>query len=294
MNLLVSITGFLMAIADTMPGLSGGTICFIMGFYDQLLTSIKNLVHKQTRKNAIKFLLKIGVGWIIGLVIGVLIIEKLLANYPYLMISFFLGLVLISIPITFKDEVNNLKHFPDLIFLVIGLVLVVVISSMGSGINLNLGTSLPLWFYLYSFVVAMIAISAMLLPGISGSTVLLIFGIYQIILTNLKALLTNFNYSSLALVLVVIVGVLVGGLTISKVISNAFKHHRGKVLYLIMGLMIGSLYAIYHSAPLLAPKGGNSIAPFTFHNFNIIAFLVGICAIIGIEILKNKLNKKDK
>lgn len=292
MNILISLTGFLMAMADTMPGLSGGTICFIMGFYDQFLTSIKNLLHKETRTQAILFLVKMGVGWLVGLVVGVLVISKLLRNYPYMMISFFLGLVLVSIPVTFKEETKYLKHLPDLIFLAIGLIIVVALSSFGSGLNLDFSTSIPLWFYAYAFIVAMIAISAMLLPGISGSTVLLIFGIYTVIINNLKALLTNFNFAAFSLLVVFGLGIIIGVFSISKVISNAFKHHRGKVLYFIMGLMIGSLYAIYISAPLLGKDTGEVIAPFSMSNFNIIAFIIGICAIICIEFIKNILNKK--
>lgn len=292
MNILISLTGFLMAMADTMPGLSGGTICFIMGFYDQFLTSIKNLLHKETRTQAILFLVKMGVGWLVGLAVGVLVISKLLQNYPYMMISFFLGLVLVSIPVTFKEEIKHLKHLPDLIFLAIGLIIVVALSSFGSGLNLDFSMSIPLWFYAYAFIVAMIAISAMLLPGISGSTVLLIFGIYTVIINNLKALLTDFNFAAFSLLVVFGLGIIVGAFSISKVISNAFKHHRGKVLYFIMGLMIGSLYAIYISAPLLGKDTGEVIAPFSMSNFNIIAFIIGICAIICIEFIKNILNKR--
>lgn len=294
MNILIILTGLLMALADTMPGLSGGTICFIMGYYDKLLSSIKDLLNKDKRKSAITFLIKIGVGWIVGLLVGVLVIEKLLATNPYMMISFFLGLVIISIPMTFKSEVKYLKDYKNCYFAFIGAILVILISSAGSGIDLNLGDSLPVWVYGYAFIVAVCAISAMLLPGISGSTILLIFGIYQLVLTNIKALITDFNLQSFGLLSVFGLGVLFGAFFISKIISNAFKNHRSKVLYFIMGLLIGSIYAIYNSAPLIEGLDGNHFAPFTLDNLNIIALILGIFAIIGIEIVKNILNgKKD-
>lgn len=294
MNILIILTGLLMALADTMPGLSGGTICFIMGYYDKLLSSIKDLLNKDKRKSALTFLIKIGVGWIVGLVVGVLVIEKLLATNPYMMISFFLGLVIISIPMTFKSEVKYLKDYKNCYFAFIGAILVILISSAGSGINLNLGDSLPIWVYGYAFIVAVCAISAMLLPGISGSTILLIFGIYQLVLTNIKTLITDFNFQSFGFLLVFGLGVLFGAFFISKIISNAFKNHRSKVLYFIMGLLIGSIYAIYNSAPLIEGVDGNNFAPFTLDNLNIIALILGIFAIIGIEIIKNILNgKKD-
>lgn len=294
MNILIILTGLLMALADTMPGLSGGTICFIMGYYDKLLSSIKDLLNKDKRRSALTFLIKIGVGWIVGLVVGVLVIEKLLATNPYMMISFFLGLVIISIPMTFKSEVKYLKDYKNCYFAFIGAILVILISSAGSGINLNLGDSLPIWVYGYAFIVAVCAISAMLLPGISGSTILLIFGIYQLVLTNIKTLITDFNFQSFGFLLVFGLGVLFGAFFISKIISNAFKNHRSKVLYFIMGLLIGSIYAIYNSAPLIEGVDGNNFAPFTLDNLNIIALILGIFAIIGIEIVKNILNgKKD-
>lgn len=294
MNILIILTGLLMALADTMPGLSGGTICFIMGYYDKLLSSIKDLLNKDKRRSALTFLIKIGVGWIVGLVIGVLVIEKLLATNPYMMISFFLGLVIISIPMTFKSEVKYLKDYKNCYFAFIGAILVILISSAGSGIDLNLGDSLPIWVYGYVFIVAVCAISAMLLPGISGSTILLIFGIYQLVLTNIKTLITDFNFQSFGFLLVFGLGVLFGAFFISKIISNAFKNHRSKVLYFIMGLLIGSIYAIYNSAPLIEGVDGNNFAPFTLDNLNIIALILGIFAIIGIEIIKNILNgKKD-
>ena len=143
-------------------------------------------------------------------------------------------------------------------------------------------------------IVAVCAISAMLLPGISGSTILLIFGIYQLVLTNIKALITDFNFQSFGFLSVFGLGVLFGAFFISKIISNAFKNHRSKVLYFIMGLLIGSIYAIYNSAPLIKGVDGNNFAPFTLDNLNIIALILGIFAIIGIEIVKNLLNgKKD-
>ena len=294
MNILIILTGLLMALADTMPGLSGGTICFIMGYYDKLLSSIKDLLNKDKRKSALTFLIKIGVGWIVGLVVGVLVIEKLLATNPYMMISFFLGLVIISIPMTFKSEVKYLKDYKNCYFAFIGAILVILISSASSGIDLNLGDSLPIWVYGYAFIVAVCAISAMLLPGISGSTILLIFGIYQLVLTNIKTLITDFNFQSFGFLLVFGLGVLFGAFFISKIISNAFKNHRSKVLYFIMGLLIGSIYAIYNSAPLIEGVDGNNFAPFTLDNLNIIALILGIFAIIGIEIVKNILNgKKD-
>lgn len=292
MNILVPLTGLLMALADTMPGLSGGTICFIMGYYDQFLTSIKNLLHKETRKDAFKFLLTMGSGWIVGLLVGILVINKLLAMHPYMMISFFLGLVLISIPMTFKSEVKYLKQWQNFCWAIIGVCIVVFITN-GADFDLALGQTYPVSFYIYTFIVSMLAICAMLLPGISGSTVLLIFGIYQIVLNNVKLVLTNFNLQSLMVVLTVVIGVLIGAILISKSISNAFKHHRSKVLYLILGLMIGSLYAIWQSPQALEGIDGGVIAPFNLSLFNLPAFLLGICAIIVIEIVKTKLNKNQ-
>lgn len=292
-KILITITGFLMALADTMPGLSGGTICFIMGIYDKFIASIKDLINKSKRKKALKFLSILAIGWIIGFIFGVIFIDKLLEKYPYEMISFFLGLVIAAIPITFKDEYENMKNIKNIIYTLIGIIIVVGISTFNN-LSLNIDiNNIPIWFYIYCFFVAIIAIGGMLLPGISGSTILLIFGIYTFIISTIKDFITTLDLSYFPILFVFGMGILVGGFSVTKLISYLFKKHRGIILYLILGLMIGSIYSIYNAPKfIINPQTNTSYHDMNLINFNFIMFLVGICAIIFINGIKNFLNKK--
>ena len=292
-KILITITGFLMALADTMPGLSGGTICFIMGIYDKFISSIKDLLDKSKRKKAMKFLLILGCGWIFGFIFGVIFIDKLLEQYPYEMISFFLGLVIAAIPITFKEEYQNMKNFKNIIFTIIGMLVVIGISAFNN-LSLNIDVNnIPMWFYFYCFIVAIIAIGGMLLPGISGSTILLIFGIYTFIISTIKDFITSFNFNYFPILFVFGMGVLIGGVTVTKLISHLFKRHRGIILYLILGLMLGSIYSIYNAPKfIINPLTNTSYQNMSLGKINFIMFLIGICAIIIINEIKKILNKK--
>ena len=96
------VRGFFMAVADSVPGVSGGTIAFIMGFYDKFINSINNLISgsKEERIEAIKFLAKIGIGWVTGMVLSVLFITSVFEEHIYVISSLFLGLIIMAIPLT--------------------------------------------------------------------------------------------------------------------------------------------------------------------------------------------------
>lgn len=133
----------------------------------------------------------------------------------------------------------------------------------------------------------MIAISAMILPGISGSTLLLIFGLYMPIITGIKETL-HLNLSYIPVLFVFGLGVIAGITLIIKVVKKALEKYRPQTIYLIIGLMIGSIYAIIMGATTLkAPQ-----APLSFKTFNIIFFIIGGLIILVMEIIKRKLESK--
>ena len=195
------IRGFCMALADSVPGVSGGTIAFLLGFYDKFIDSLEQIMgkDKEKRKEAILFLLKIAGGWIIGMGGSVLVLASLFERNIYQISSLFLGLILFSIPLIIVEEKKVLKgHYQNLVFLVIGVALVVILSCInpvsGQGISVDVGSLNP-GLCLYVFVAGAVAICAMVLPGISGSTLLLIFGLYIPIITSLKELMhLHFEY----------------------------------------------------------------------------------------------------
>lgn len=285
--------GFCMALADSVPGVSGGTIAFILGFYDRFIKSLDKLVYgnKQDKKEAIKFLIKIGIGWLIGMISAILILTKLFESNIYQISSLFLGMILLSIPLIIKEEKNSLKgKYYNIIFLIIGVLIVSLITYFnpisGSEKVIDI-TNLNIGLIIYIFIAGMVAISAMVLPGISGSTLLLIFGLYVPIMSSLKSLI-KLDFSYLPPVIVFGIGVIVGVVLIIKLVKVALEKYRSQTIYLIIGLMIGSLYAIVMGPTTLKVPQKH----LDFNTFNILFFIIGILIIFGLEKIKNFLEKR--
>ncbi|WP_410494984.1 DUF368 domain-containing protein [Cellulosilyticum sp. ST5] len=283
------IRGMFMAFADSVPGVSGGTIAFVMGFYNQFIDSINALTSrssKEEKKEALIFLLKIGIGWAVGMIISILFIASIFDTYIYHVSSLFLGFIIFSIPLIYKEEKETIKeNTKHVIYLLLGIIIVALITyfnpvSGGSGVEIS-SNQFSFGLGVYAFIAGMIAISAMVLPGISGSTLLLIFGLYSTIITGVKDIL-HFNFASLPLIIVFGIGVLVGIVSVVRIISKLLKTKRSQLIYFIFGLMIGSLYAVVMGPTTLdIPK-----APMSLSTFNIIFFIIGALIIFGLEKLK--------
>ena len=285
-----------MALADSVPGVSGGTIAFILGFYDKFINSLNSLVstksNKEEKLESLKFLIKIGIGWAVGMVLAVLFISSVFTTHIYKISSLFLGFIIFSLPLIFREEKSEIVgKYKNIIFAVIGILVVAAITyfnpatSGGTGTNLSLD-NLNIGLIAYVFVVGAIAICAMILHGISGSTLLLIFGIYAPIMTAVKSVI-KFDFSYLPIVIVFGLGVITGIVSIIRLLRYLLANHRSKVIYTIIGLMIGSLYAVVMGPTTLEiPE-----APMGFGEFSILFFLLGGALILGLEKLKKVLDK---
>ena len=283
------IQGFSMALADSVPGVSGGTVAFVLGFYDKFINSLNTLIsRKKDKKSSINFLIKLGIGWVIGMAIASLILSNLFETHIYQVSSLFIGFIIFAIPLIIKEEKQNIEgKYKNLIFTIIGIIIVSAITyfnpQTGSERSIDI-TNLNFGLAIYVFVAGMIAISAMILPGISGSTLLLIFGLYVPIITGIKETL-HLNLAYIPVLFVFGLGILTGIALVIKLVKKALEKYRSQTIYLILGLMVGSIYAIIMGATTLeAPK-----APLSFSTFNIIYFIVGGLVIVGMEFAKRKL-----
>lgn len=293
--LINGIRGFCMALADSVPGVSGGTIAFILGFYDKFINSLDDLAYgdREKKKKALFFLFKIILGWLVGMVLAVLILISLFEKHIYAVSSVFIGFIVFSIPLIVKEEKKTLKgKYQNLIFTLLGIIAVVLITYLNpvtGDANAVDVSKLSMGLGFYVFVVAMIAISAMVLPGISGSTLLLIFGLYVPIISAIKELL-HLNFDYLPVLIVFGLGVLTGILMVVRFIKLALKKYRSQSIYCILGLMVGSIYAIIMGPTTLSvPQEALS-----FSTFSILFFLIGGLVIIGLEQLKKILEKKKE
>lgn len=288
------IRGFCMALADSVPGVSGGTVAFLLGFYDKFIGSLDALVagSMQEKKEAIIFLIKIMVGWVVGFLMAVSILASIFDAQIYKISSLFMGFILFAIPIVVKEEKANMKfNASSIIAGIIGIAIVALITYFnpiaGQGSTVDL-SSLNISLILYVFVAAMFAISAMVLPGISGSTLLLIFGLYVPIISAVKAAI-SFNLDYLPILIVFALGILAGIVSVVRVIKWALDKHRSIMIFLIIGMMIGSFYAIIMGPQTLStPK-----APLSFSSFDILWFVVGGLIIFGLQKMKDVTEKAD-
>ena len=290
MLILNMFRGFCMALADSVPGVSGGTIAFLLGFYDKFIGSLDALVSgtKEERKEALIFLVKLGIGWAIGLCSSVLVLSKLFESHIYILSSVFFGLTLFAIPVVAREEKDSLKgKYYNLIFWALGTALVVGITYL----NGHLGASkdfehVTVSLVIYVFIAAMIAISAMVLPGISGSTMLLCFGIYLPVINSIKEFL-HFNFKYVPMLFVFGFGVIAGIIVVIKSVKRCLEKHRSKTIYTVLGLMTGSLYAIIQGPTTLdTPKPALSLS-----TFSIVAFIGGGVLLFLLELFRYLMEK---
>lgn len=288
MKLLMNIVGgFCMALADSVPGVSGGTVAFILGFYDKFIQSLAHLVKgiKEERREAVLFLVKLMCGWVLGFCSSVLILGKIFNTHIYELSSLFMGLSVFALPIVILEEKEVLKEkYRNAFFTVLGVAVVVLITYFNpSGEEAGAVdiSHLSVGMAVYIFLVAMVAISAMVLPGISGSTLLLIFGLYVPIISAIKEFL-HLNFTYFWALVIFGLGVITGILTIIKLVKAGLEKHRSIMVYLILGLMLGSLYAITMGPTTLdVPQPA-----MTMKTFKPIFFLLGGLILFALQKLR--------
>jgi putative membrane protein len=248
-NFLLSFKGFAMGIAESIPGVSGGTIAFITGIYQDLLDSIKafnpglviTLKDKGVKAawDSINgfFLLWLFSGMAIGLVAGVLGVTFLIENYPPIIWAFFFGLIIASI-IHVGKQITEWKAI-NILWLLIGAAIAFSITKMPVGTG---SESL-----IYIFFAGTIAISAMLLPGISGSFILLLMGVYQYVIQDVikQQLIVDRDLSALVPIGALALGCIVGVLTFSRLLSWLLRNYHQTTLAGLTGFMIGSLNKLW-------------------------------------------------
>lgn len=282
--------GLCMAAADSVPGVSGGSIAFILGFYDKLINSIDGVLSKdkKERNDSIKFLIKLGSGWVIGMILSVLILTTVFEKNIYKISSLFMGFIILSIPIIYKEEKNVIKnHYKNILFFVLGALFVIILTYTNSVITTSADiNNVTILGGLYIFIAGMIAINAMILPGISGSTLLLIFGLYLPIINGIKEVL-HFNFNPLFGLIIFGLGVLTGIFSTIKLLKKALKNYRSQTIYTVIGLMLGSIYSIIMGPTTLDIP----LDPINIHTFSILFFILGGLVVYGLQKIKEMIDK---
>ncbi len=288
--IVISLKGMAMGAADVVPGVSGGTIAFISGIYEELLGSISNVkfsLFKTLKNEGFKeawkqlngnFLLALFIGIFISIISLAKAIKYLLENQPILLWSFFFGLVLASI-IYIAKQITKWNVI-SIIALVLGAFLAYYITTLNPLVSEGSSS-------LYILFAGAIAICAMILPGISGSFILVLLGAY-------KPVLDAVNDRDFKTILIFMVGAVVGLLSFSKVLKWLFANYKNYTLAALTGFIIGSLNKIWpwketltwrtNSHGIKVPFNQQSISPFSFDGDAQLLNAV-ILAIIGFALI---------
>jgi putative membrane protein len=233
--------GFLMGISDLIPGVSGGTIAFILGIYDRLLLAISGFFSREWKRH-LGFLLPLGLGIGLTLLVFSRFIDFLLSDYPKPTYFFFLGLIIGVVPYISRQAGvrKNFKLGHFLLLLAVGAVL--ASTAFIKPVETHVITSLTLQNTVGLFFAGWAGSMAMLLPGVSGSFILLLLGVYATAINALSTL-------NVPVIVVIGTGVIVGFIVSSRVIHYLLKKFTHIMFAIIIGLIIGSIFVIYPGIP---------------------------------------------
>ncbi|HDH4651698.1 TPA: DUF368 domain-containing protein [Staphylococcus aureus] len=241
--------GFAMGTSDLVPGVSGGTIALLLGIYNQFIASISGIFSRRFWPS-FTFLIPIIIGMLLAMGSLSNLFNYLLSQHHIPTMFFFGGLIIGIVPYLLK--ISNYKtsfttkHY---MMVIAGIAILIVITLMNNGDKhagetLTLSTSLIIKY----FIAGMCASSAMLLPGISGSFMLLVFGVYGTVMLAISEVV-KLNFAGLPLLLAVGFGVLAGFIISSKIIQYFLTHHKLMTFPLIIGFVVGSLFAVFPGLP---------------------------------------------
>lgn len=241
--------GFAMGTSDLVPGVSGGTIALLLGIYNQFIASISGIFSRRFWPS-FTFLIPIIIGMLLAMGSLSNLFNYLLSQHHIPTMFFFGGLIIGILPYLLK--ISNYKtsfitkHY---MMVIAGIAILIVITLMNNGDKhagetLTLSTGLIIKY----FIAGMCASSAMLLPGISGSFMLLVFGVYGTVMLAISEVV-KLNFIGLPILLAVGFGVLAGFIISSKIIQYFLTHHKLMTFALIIGFVVGSLFAVFPGLP---------------------------------------------
>lgn len=241
--IILMIKGFIFGVANVIPGVSGGTLAITMGIYEDMIGAISHFF-KNIKKN-IKFLLPLGIGAVISILLMSKVISYSLEKFPLPTTLFFIGLIVGGIPLLTK-KVKTKKHKPfNIALFLLTFSIVMIMTFLNAGNNMVNLANVNLYQVTLLFLVGMIAAATMVIPGISGSFVLMLLGYYKPIVGTISNLT---NFSKLGHNLLVLIpfglGVLIGVVLIAKLIEYLFKKHEIPTYYAILGFIIASVIGL--------------------------------------------------
>lgn len=271
---MLAVKGFILGIANIIPGVSGGTLAITLGIYEELINTISHIF--SNLKKSLSFIIPIGIGAVISVLAMSKLINYSLGKFPIPTTLFFIGLIVGGLPLIYKKVSNQKMQLSHMMAFLITFSFIIILTFLKSGIGAVDLTNLNLGIIFLLFIVGIISAATMVIPGISGSFVLMLLGFYKPILETISNI-TNFELltHNLLVLLPFGLGIIIGIILIAKLIEYLLKKHEVITYYAILGFIISSVISLF-------------VGLFE-HNFNIPQLLVGTLLFIVGNIVGYKL-----
>jgi putative membrane protein len=231
--------GLVIGIATLVPGVSGGTMAVILGVYDDLIHAISSFF--ENWKKHIIILLEIGLGGLAGILLFSKLLESVIKRYPFVMSFFFIGVIFGGLPVLYKKSRTGKRNKSDILYLVIGLVIVLLLSSEPAATS-TMATSQGIISIIFLFIAGIVMAVALILPGISGSFMLYVLGLYSVTLNAI-------NTRNIPFLVPLGLGIALGTLGTAKTIEKLLEKYPSKTYLLILGFVLGSLLPVFPGIP---------------------------------------------
>ena len=287
------LNGIAFGITETVPGVSGGTIAIVLGFYDELIEAANHFT--EDYRKYLKLIIPFFIGVASGLITFSSIINYLLTNFSFPTMAFFIGLVVGIIPHIYAKVKEPGRFFTakETALILLPMLTLMIISHLKPATVTDpaaVVSGITLAYMILLFVSGIIAAAALIMPGVSGSFMLLLIGVYHVAtysVSSIRHLLTDMTNLSLmtdiAKVLVPLgLGIIVGGLLMTRLIEKLLQNHYKTMYSIILGLLIGSVYALFRD-PIVYQSGLSTL----FIVAGIVTFLLG--SVISFNLGKTKL-----
>lgn len=236
MNFINFLKGIAISISQLIPGVSGGTIAIILGIYDKLLHAVNNIL--KDFKNQYKLLLEVGFGAVVGIILFSRIIEVAFAKYPIQLGYLFIGIILGGAPLMYKKSKIKKIGISNVLYFISGFIIVYFMGKLNSGVSEDIITNLTLTSTLLLFLGGILIAVALILPGISGSFMLYVLGLYGTVLSAI-------NQRNIIVLIPLLLGGIVGTLMTSNIIEKLLLKYPEQTYILIFGFILGSVFSVF-------------------------------------------------
>ena len=242
--------GMVIGLSNVIPGVSGGTMMVSMGIYDKLIFALTHFIKKF--KEAVMLVVPIGIGMLLAIaLLSKVFSEVLFPNYPLQTNLFFIGLIIGSLPIIYKKVKGKKTGFGCILAFAAFFVLVVGMAMMGEGVDTGADVSLSLVNIIKLFAVGVIAAATMVIPGVSGSMIMMILGYYNTIIDSVNGFINALLAFDIAQILAYCgilvpfgIGVVIGIVAVAKFVEFVLKKYSQIAYWAIIGLIVASPFAI--------------------------------------------------